>query len=382
METKDTKSESLTIRPYQIIGLDKLELKNLFVWNLDIDYLTKLKNVKIRTTAKAGRLPWDMPDGQGISQIKIADNEIFSDLVIGYSEKCGNVYVYLTLTIPKAKGNNLEPFTYAEYDANIRAVAAYIASEYHITLGLDNMKVKSIEINTNIPLKYDFSAYDNPLRLLKTFFNRLGKLYTFESCSDGELRGESYKRGNKSYDVVFYDKTKELKDTGKDYDNLDISILRIEYRLKTTQAVKRILGSEFWSELNDEIISDYFKEKIDKLEKAFSEWQKVRHKNLRDMITKLRKENKNNWHWQLMREIENRSLKEGIPFILDVEQIYDAIDSFKEKNSTRRRKMIESTETKMTKDVLFNHDLCKIREIFDGVAEAYNNTLSKGTLSE
>jgi len=382
METKAIKSESPATYPYQIIGLDKLELKNLLVRNLEIDYLTKLKNVKIRTTAKAGRLKWDMPDGQGISQIKIVDNEIFSDLVIGYSEKCGSEYVYLTPTVQASRGNNLMPLTYAEYDAYIKFTVAYIASEYHIVLDLDDMKVKSMEINTNIPLKYDFSAYDRPLRLLETFFQRLGKLSTYESSCDGKSRGESYRRGNKSYDVVIYDKTKELKDTKRDYDNLDISILRIEYRLKTTQAVKRILGSEFWSGLNEEMISKYFKRKIDELEQAFSNWQTNRHKELRSMFKELRKNENKNWHWQLMSEIRNKSLLDGTPFILDVEQIYEAIDSFKEKNSPRRREMIEKTETKMTKDVLFNHDLCKMREIFDGVAEAYNNTLSKGTLSE
>ena len=218
----------------QRIGLDKIRLSNLaIVGEIDFDTLEQEGNiVEINQTANTKRRCRRYRPGTntGITKIIVKDNQIFSDLIIGCASDSNGLpieYVYLSITVANVKGCNLENMSHDEYSDYIESVMDYIAHQYGIVLLYDSMKLDYVEINANILLNQDFPKYGRVLKLLMSMFdNHLGKLNSYEKLKSKEgAQAESYKRGNKSKEVIFYDKTQELKDTGNALDD-DIPILR------------------------------------------------------------------------------------------------------------------------------------------------------------
>lgn len=296
------------------IGLDKIRLSNLaIVGDIDFPKLTQEgNNVVIQQTVdKSRKCRRYMPGtNNGITKIIIRDNQIFSDLTIGCTQDSNGLpieYVYLILTVSNAKGVNLENMTHEEYSDYIESVIEYISSQYGIVLLYNSMKLDYVEINTNILLNHDFLQYGRVLKLLMSLFdNHLKKLSTYEKLNEG-AEAESFKRGNKSKEVIFYNKTQELKDTGNDFDE-DISILRIELRLKDKKKIKSALGSCIWYEIDDTKITECFHKEINfQLLKKFEEWEDKREKELKQLITGCKNKSKKIWHHLLMQEIRNKS---------------------------------------------------------------------------
>lgn len=363
--------------PYQKIGIDKIKFTNLAICAIDIPYLMQHEKVTLQQADNATSCRRRTPDGKGITKIIIRDNEIFSEMIIGSVKDSNNIpieYVYLTMVIPEATGNNLVPWCYTDYDCYLDSVFCYIQSEYHISLLADDIKIKYMEVNTNIPLQYGFSNYSRAIRLLMSLLNnRMGKLSTYEAVDD-TVHAESFKRGNKSVDVIMYDKLQEIIDKRKNYDNLDSPILRIEYRLKTSRKIKSAFGSNLWRELDDEKIAEFFICQIrTQLREKYRVWLQQKQNELKRLIVYCRAKSSKTWHHLLMQEIRNRSEQIGLPFILDIEQVYDAVRSFDDRNADRKCNAIAGI--KITDDVYKNHDLNKMDEIFSGVELAYKNTV-------
>ena len=247
--------------PYQIIGIDRLQLCNIAVLSIDIDNIFTT-DAQISQVMKPGSFgKYSIPGTDRIiSKIKIMvkNNMFFFDLVIGYNNIYGDrwiEYAYLDLHILEKEGN-LVPWHKKQYDEYISKIVLYIYQRYRIKLNCENAKIKYIEINCNIPLMYDFCLYARPIKLLITLMdNHLGKLGAYERVSSKKntkkLQAESFFRGNKSMEVIFYDKQRQLNETKKDPDKIDTPILRIEYRLKTKQKVDAALGTVFWNDFND-----------------------------------------------------------------------------------------------------------------------------------
>lgn len=371
--------------PYQKIGLDKLQLYNIAVEELDISHLLNIPKVEIQQATNGRQCRRHMPDSKkGIAKITIKDNDIFPDLTIGCANKSNGhpiEYVYLNLTIPDYNGNNLIPWTVSEYNNYIQSVLSYIWFKYHISLDACCMKVKYLEINCNIPLEEDFCHYSRSYRLMLSLMNgHIGKLSTYERIKNNKknnksAQGESLKRGNKSMEVIFYDKLQELNDTGNNIDEIDTPILRIEYRLKTKNKIRNEFNSNLWRNFNDKKIADYF---ISQIRKEFStklnKWEMQRQKDLKRLIKLCRAKSSKAWHHLLMEEIRNKSENLGIPYILDIEQVYDAIKSFTDKN--RNRKVKSLGKIQVEDDVYKNHDLEKAYEVLQGTELAYQNTIS------
>lgn len=369
--------------PYQKVGIDKIQFANIAVIDMDIPYLLTADKITVQEASNPARpCRRHTPNGTGITKITVRDNEIFSELIIGSANDSNGVpieYVYLTMTIPDAAGNNLVPWCYADYDFYLQSVFSYIESEYHIVLYWEDMKVNCMEVNCNIPLAEDFRHYNRPIRLLMSLMNNhMGKLSTYEALSskngDKSAHGESFKRGNNSVEVIMYDKLQELIDTGQNYDDLDTPILRIEYRLKTKKKIKQVFGSNFWKDLNDEKIAGFFIEQIrTQLAEKFDEWKQHQLIKLKKMVKVCRRTSSKNWHHLLMQEIRNQSEKTRLPFILDIEQVYEAVYAFPDKNARRKCEAIASINIK--DDVYKNRGIDKVHEILVGAELSYKNTV-------
>lgn len=356
------------------IGLDKLKLSGFAVANMDIAKLLSIAEtgtVEVHTAVSASRVCKRFLPGTktGITKIAVKDNEIFSDLVIGCADGHNNFpieYVYLTITVANAKGFNLENMSYEEYTQYISLVLEYIHSEYGIELYADYMKVDYLEINANIFLTQDFPKYHRVLKLLMSFFsNHFKKLSTYERLDKGQADAESYKRGNKSIEVVFYDKLQQLRDSGT-YLEEDISILRIELRLKEKKKVKYAFGSCFWKDLNDKKIAEYFTAQIyTQLLKKYNVWHMKKEKELKKLIVSCRERSSKVWHHLLMQEIRNKSEKDMLPFILDMEQICSSFRLLPDKHRNRNRAINSLLNISIEDDSYKNNDIEKVYEILD-----------------
>ncbi len=123
---------------YNQCGIDQLRLSILSVENID---LQKLQEVQMRADSKAAihlmehsdpleEFIWYMPGSNiGIKEITIHDNQIFSDLTIGYNVKSKYVYSRFTLCIALPGGVNLELMSYEEYDTAIQGALSYIKED-------------------------------------------------------------------------------------------------------------------------------------------------------------------------------------------------------------------------------------------------------------
>lgn len=357
----------------QRIGLDKIKLSNLaIIGEIDFYRLTQERNhIEIhQTTNKSKRCRRYMPDTKaGITKIIIKDNQIFSDLIIGCANDSNGLpveYVYLTITVTNVKGCNLENMSHDEYSDYIESAINYIAHQYGIALLYSDMKLDYVEINANIILNQDFPKYGRVLKLLMSLFdNHLGKLSSYEKLKDEGAKVESYRRGNKSKEIVFYDKTQELEDTGNGLEE-DISILRVELRLKDKKKIKSSLDSCLWREIDDVKIVGCFNEEVYyKLSKKFERWEEERNRELKRLILNCRKKSQKIWHHLLMQEIRNKSESMTIPYILDIEQVCNAYRELPDPNRNVSRSIKSLLNIHIENDVYKNNDIDKAFEILD-----------------
>ena len=355
------------------VGIDKIKLSGFAVEHIDMIKLQSMaKRVEIVQSPNSF-IPCKryMPEsGAGISKILIKDNEIFSDLLIGCANSGNNMpieYVYLSICVSNAKGFNLENMTYEEYDTYIHQVLEYIHSEYGIVLHNAYMKVDYIEINTNIFLRNAFSKYNRVLRLFMSFFhNHLGKLNTYDKMRNKKIvHEESFIRGNKSVEIIFYDKAEQLKNEGMEIEN-DIEILRIELKLKNRKKIQSVFESSFWKDLSQEKLAEYFNQQIyENLLKKFNSWQLTREKELKRLIVDCRTKNKNTWHHKVMQEIRNKSESAMIPYILDIEQVCSAFNKLPDPHRNAQRALKALLSISIENDIYKNNDIAKIHEILE-----------------
>lgn len=367
------------ISKIQRIGLDKIRLSNLaIVGEIDFNTLEQDGNIiEINQTTNAKRRCRRYRPGTnaGITKIIVKDNQIFSDLIIGCANDSNGLpieYVYLSITVANIKGCNLENMSHDEYSDYIESVMDYIAHQYGIVLLYDSMKLDYVEINANILLNQDFPKYGRVLKLLMSMFdNHLGKLNSYEKLKSKEgAQAESYKRGNKSKEVVFYDKAQELKDTCNALDD-DIPILRIELRLKDKKKIKAVFGSCLWGEIDDTRIAECFNQEIySQLSKKFEEWEEKRGRELKKLIVNCRKKSKKIWHHLLMQEIRNKSESMMIPYILDIEQVCNAYKELPDTNRNANRSIKSLLNIPIENDIYRNNDMDKCFEILNAL-ESY-----------
>lgn len=168
----------ILFEPGQRIGLDKLTLSNLRVNNINFDRLRQTK-AEINLFPPGNRAIRDNDHGMPVKRIIIRDNCVFSDLIIGCAgdgNRYIHEYVYLTLTVTHARGDNIRNLSWCEYDYYLGCVCDYIIRIYGISLDPASAKINKIEINCNITLSAPYQDYFRVLSLLaswapKTFYH-------------------------------------------------------------------------------------------------------------------------------------------------------------------------------------------------------------------
>lgn len=362
----------------QRIGLDRIKLYGFVVAEINIQKLVQDRRVDISLAQNNSRkCKRHMPGTDiGIAKITVKDNMIFSDLVIGCADADGRPieYTYLTLTVSDAKGCNLENMSYQQYDDYIACALGYIRSEYGIILMTELMKIDYMEINSNILLQDRFPTYNRVFRLLMSLFsNHLGKLNTYDKITGTKsAEGESYIRGNQSTEVIFYDKTRQLEDTGTPLEE-NIPILRIELKLKNKKKIQSVFSSCCWKDMDDKKIAEYYHREIyTQLSKKINAWLVTRNKELKKLILASRKKSTKSWHHIVMQEIRNKSELHMIPYILDIEQVCNAFRQLPDPHRNAGRAVKSLIQISVDEDIYKKHDMDKMHEILNCLAAYYN----------
>lgn len=133
--------ENGAINGCQKIGIDKIQFYGFSVEResgIDFSRLMRHECVSIEEAGAGIACVRYLPNtNRGIAKITIKDNQIFSDLIIGCSRDSRSrphEYIYLTITVDNARGDNLEPMSYIEYSRYIENVINYTADTYGIYL--------------------------------------------------------------------------------------------------------------------------------------------------------------------------------------------------------------------------------------------------------
>lgn len=375
--------------PIQRFGIDKLAISNLILVGIDFEWLKKTK-AEISLFPPGHRAILQDDHGMPVKRILIKDNRVFSDLCIGCASHGSYIckYVYLTMTVSYARGDNVGNLSWQEYDAYLRCVCDYIADTYGIILNPSAAKVKNIELNCNIILSHPYPEYRRVLTLLAALTPKTlkyGGTYGATgnaSEQDGEESSDSFLLRNQQLEIIFYDKQdesksrdkKENEDEKKKAENsASEGLLRIELRLRSPDKVKAAFGTNVWQEINDNMIADWCYHTFEKwyIQKA-AKWEERCVVRLKKMLRAAKETSPKNWHHILLRRLCNEEICTRVPVVLDIGQVISAIGQTKGRSYTKshQKRVIQRAKCAET-DVFWQDDLAKLHEILDGFQIAY-----------
>lgn len=362
------------------VGLDKIQL-----YNFDIIYIDAAQLETASTTTHCVYQTYDFTDtclykyhGQRVTRIKITDNAVFQELVLGCVRK-GNYesfYVHLTLTVANVAGDNWNNLSWDKYNDYLKSCLTYIKHQYGIALDGRAARLRYMEINRNILLSAPFEQYDRVIRLLLSLLDKhMKELYTIgreSKGSDTDTGTETYKRGNRQMEYIVYNKTVQMQKKAEQgsvpEEYRDQDVMRLEIRLLTAEKIKSALGTNTWAKLDDHAITSFFyASAYQKLCKKLDQWKSGIHKDLVGKLKTLRSTRPRDWHHLIMEDIRNTSEKTGVPCILDIEQVIDAFQDLRDPHRNRNRAIRSLLSIKIKDDVYRNRDLEKAEEILSAI---------------
>ena len=343
------------------IGIDKIQLYNFGVRLIDIKHLNLMAK-------ECDDINIISNNGTRGLKIEIYSKKYFSKLVIGQKRhsKGGGLYVNLTLSPSNVYGDNLKNMSWSAYDDLLPKILDYIKEIYRIWLDSSRIKVKTIEINGNITLKEKYEVYVRVARLLMSLLPiKCAPMQEVDS-------GSTLMRKNGSIAVSIYNKSKQIKRKKRKQaeEQSECDIMRIEIRLLNLQKVIEAFGDNCWSALSDEIITEYMCWYMsENMGAKYLKWHDEQEKKLIRMIVRKRRQHKSRWQDMLMLRVRNESERLGVPYILDVEQVCDALRKMPDPHGNRARTCKSLCKKKVDNDLYHNNDRAKAWEIMDAFSK-------------
>lgn len=337
------------------VGIDKLELNNIIVKNLDYDKLKNMSNVHFQYSDTPTSLRCNYVN---YKQIVIRNDDNFQSLAIMVQPGCNSIIVSLNLSVSLLTGeSNVEPFSWIEYNDSLHKLQNHILREYGIGLDMDTAMVRYIELTGNIEVSAPYREYEPCLAVLMSFLP--GNLKYHEVRGAKAKAGATIYRKNNSREVVVYDKNAQQNQRKKSETK---QLIRLEIRLNSRsyhRIIEKELGTRIWSELNDATITDYFYHYFSKyFVDRYDDWCQRRSKELKKDLKALRKKYPRRWHNEIMTSVRRRTIENKVPYILDLSQIEDAL---RELLQEQGRKNISRT-LKTLRQSVDNGDPCRLHD--------------------
>lgn len=369
------------------IGFDKLEFNHLNIISIDFKKLHNISNVKMTIAQDRysyNRIFFSHETQTYFSTIVIHDNNYFSDLIIGVIIRNNQqmLFTRLTFTISSVDGTNLNPWSYTTYNQHICKTLQYISDQYGIRLDANDMTICSAEVNITISLECEYSKYQRALNKYCTYLPSLKNSNSHSAYTNKKTakRDGTCYCSNKQHEVIIYDKRSEILE--KKYISSETklpNLLRIEHRLKNGKKIRDAWGTDKWNDLDMKQVFDYFYLILYK--KTLKHDRMNVQKKQKEMIAIIKKNQKKYptcWPMQVVNQVRNIEQDTKIPYILDIEELCNAIEHAcgkKDKNVSRKRNYPITHQVE--NDVFFQHDRDKLDEIFTKIDLAYNCSMKQ-----
>lgn len=221
------------------IGIDKIILNNVTILSVDWGKFNRhpASIVKLATASPATR------EISGVSFSRLSTGtkgSIFSleaklspDKNTGEFRPTERLYINPATLLYDQNVRNIT--TASDLQSALCIVRNRLATEYGITIDLNEAKISEIEINTNIQLSRPFSEYTHVFDFIKRAFPAK---YKNRKNYEEDRQTTGFSVENTQLLLKFYDKLREAKILVDGSGNL----LRIEYRFKCSDKVQHSLG--------------------------------------------------------------------------------------------------------------------------------------------
>ena len=112
-------------------------------------------------------------------------------------------YVYISITPTHVCNDNTNNLSKKIYDEHLEDMITYIKAPYHVVLGMQNVVLRSMEINCNIPLDDKHGQCTRVIKLLMSFCSKtLREERTYRTVSRKGAGATTYMRCNNSWAIV------------------------------------------------------------------------------------------------------------------------------------------------------------------------------------
>ena len=362
-----------------LIGLDKIELGGFEVASIDFARLIQMaqagdKDNKIRVSP---------PNKEGAWYVKIPDNYMFGDLVAGTSKDGYRYwsYVYISITPTHVCGDNMHNLRKTDYDEHLEHLLSYLTAKYGISLRAKDIFVRYMEINCNIPLKETYRKYTRVIKLLMSFCGKhLRQEVTYRNLGQPDAGATTYMRYNGSWAIVVYNKSLQMAqkypDRCSNRQDVDAQrdLMRIEIRLHTARKIKNIFRSNRWSQITDQAVCTYYHRVITKpWTTQYKMWIRQKDKELEELLQFFKSEKGRDWYHEIMHYAYDRAENDGIPYILDNQQLQEAYRGLPDTHRTSCRVCDKLWDVGDPRDLYHRNDRDKVAEILSKISASQSD---------
>lgn len=151
------------LMPRNKIGIDKMNLFNLPVTHIDFDVLLAHPREKVKIFYNQNEYYLETPDGTKISYLKIKDNQIFNEFIVWVDAR-RREHQMLSFSATNLYTMNLSNLSTEEVKNHLVNIRFYLLSKYGITLDINKVQIKLLELNCTFSLLGNFSEYHRVLK--------------------------------------------------------------------------------------------------------------------------------------------------------------------------------------------------------------------------
>lgn len=364
----------LEIRKQTLI--DKCEYSGILIEHIDENAIKEL------VEQKKAKITVSNDDGSNKYKYKVTIKENGYCFKGGYNKLVGG-YGILQTSIPDDDIKNLNCYNVEQYKKHIETIKKDMENKYKIYLNTENPIIRKIEINKTFKIDGEMPTYERVLNLIMALLPAKTRLKTQVVYADKDknlIDKNTYyatSKHNKTSEnnskssfmiVKFYNKTEQLKSCYKII--VEENYIRLEFTIVGKEKIKGVIGTKYLNMLTDEMIDNYFNQKVaDWIVKPIEKWKQEQKKKALKIMKECKFVDGYKWINKCLTRFLNEEIKPrsgNIPLILDIEEIIPLVNELYPNGD--RRKRAKSVFRKAAKEDVWNltnRDDLKLQELID-----------------
>ena len=351
----------------------------VILYNIQIDHIEdvdRLRDIGVLEGSDLDRYCYRCKSGIMFKRLIISEDPMI-DRLCAANSNFGN-YCTIQLSIHNGEGTNLHCWTVEEYKQYLEKIWDHLQRVYGIIISnIDEVKIKSIEINRTFCLNGNFADYHRvfnlimhklkyPMKLnaewsVKTKGNIVPGTYISKSTSSNKNKNnyQQFKIYNKSRDI------QTIIEVNRD-------IMRAEITLIGDKRIRKSLSTNYFFELTDDMINDFYSKWIhDFIVNPLDKWKRERDIELLRILWSERAADQRRWKVNVLRRIEDWEITHQYPLALDIEDVLPLLKKLDIKNLKRVRRTFREQAQKY-ETALTNGDNEKLLEIIGKMTAKYS----------